>query len=192
MISTTNSRRCNSIPDAESLYTRICIACKLFLQIMQNIFKRGRTVRMCGRTVHSRPNSCGCFFNAASSSSPSPPQHTISPTKTENANSGIDSGISDIFAITNGMMIVFAAIGGSGASHVPRDMPARQSTGGVFPEFPKSKSSDCADKRCKAAENKIIRQCACYQIGQQAADKQPGNRGGVKYGRIVNASDTRN
>ena len=54
---------------------------------------------------------------------------------------------------------------------------ARQSTGGAFPEFPKSKSSDCADKRCKAAENKIIRQCACYQIGQQAADKQPGNRG---------------
>lgn len=46
MISTTNSRRCNSIPDAESLYTRICIVCKLFLQIMQNIFKRGRTVRI--------------------------------------------------------------------------------------------------------------------------------------------------
>ena len=46
MISTTNSRRCNSIPDAESLYTRICTVCKLFLQIMQNIFKRGRTVRI--------------------------------------------------------------------------------------------------------------------------------------------------
>lgn len=27
------------------------------------------------------------------------------------------------FAITNGMMIVFAAIGGSGASHAPRGMP---------------------------------------------------------------------
>ena len=96
-------------------------------------------VRMCGRTVHSRPNSCGCFFNAASSSSPSPPQHTISPMKTENANSGIDSGISDIFAITNGMMIVFAAIGGSGASHAPRGMPPGRVREVFFPSFRRAK-----------------------------------------------------
>lgn len=192
MISTTNSRRCNSIPDAESLYTRICTVCKLFLQIMQNIFKRGRTVRMCGRTVHSRPNSCGCFFNAASSSSPSPPQHTISPTKTEKANSGIDSGISDIFAITNGMMIVFAAIGGSGASHAPRDMPPGRVREVFFPSFRRAKVPIAPISVARLPKTRSYGNAPVIKLDSRQPINSPGIAAGVKYGRIVNASDTRN
>lgn len=180
MISTTNSRRCNSIPDAESLYTRICIVCKLFLQIMQNIFKRGRTVRIRRRMFIEcsfAPEQLRVFLQCGKQQQPeSAAAHNFADENGECEQRNrlrhfryfCDNKRHDDRVCCNRRQR---------SKPCTKGHAARQSTGGVFPEFPKSKSSDCADKRCKAAENKIIRQCACYQIGQQAADKQPGNRG---------------
>ena len=112
--------------------------------------------------------------------------------KTENANNGIDSGVSDIFAITNGMMIVFAAIGGSGASHAPRGMPPGRVREVFSPSFRRAKVPIAPISVARLPKTRSYGNAPVIKLDSRQPINSPGIAAGVKYGRIVNASDTRN